>query len=163
MPLRDQSIGRQPCMKRTACRSVDVDQVPPCNGTQAANVEVSVLSLQRIECPFNQRNSSSECIVPLRQFQLPANSEIAKLRKHASHMGVKVRLAIANSRIGQSKAGHGASDKSTQYLSANFGGHHVHLRWHHVSLDKPPHTNLECDHLLEFLDCVAGAYCDCGI
>ena len=135
-------------------------QVASRDGTEAADVKVRILGLQRIERPFDQRDASRQGIFPLRQFQSPANPEVAKLRKHRSHVRMEVRPAIANTGIGKNESGHLVPDERAQYLPADLGRHDVHLRGHDVTLAESPHLDLQFDHLLELFDGVAGANCD---
>src|ERR1035437_10366083 len=93
-------------MKRTARAPVYVFKVASRNGTEAADIKVRVLGLQRIERPFDQRNPSRQGVLALHQFQPAANPKIIKLRQHCGHVRMKVWLPIANSWIGQNETSH---------------------------------------------------------
>ena len=49
--------------------------------------------------------------------------KIAKLRQHGSHVGMKIGPAIANSGIGEYKAGHLIFDERAENLPADLGRH----------------------------------------
>src|SRR6516164_8774900 len=134
MPLRHNAVGWQARMEWAGGGTIDIRDVAPRNGAQAADVEVSVLALERIEGPFDPRNSSRQSVLPLGQLKLPPNSKIAKLREHGSHVRMEVGPAIANSRIGQNEPGQFFSDERTQHLSTDLVRNHVHLRRHNVPL-----------------------------
>src|SRR5664279_1591996 len=101
MPFRDKPVRRQASVKRAAGGTLDISQVASCNATQAADVQIRISGLQRIKCPFHQKNSSRQRILTLRQFQSTADSEIAEIGKYSCHVRMKVGPAVANAGIGE--------------------------------------------------------------
>src|SRR5712675_458291 len=76
-PFCDDAIGGQPAL-HAGRFTIEVGIVAPHNDTQLLEIEVSIASLEWIECPFDEPNSAFDGKLPLSKFEASPDTLVSK-------------------------------------------------------------------------------------
>src|SRR5580704_16784863 len=118
--------------------TVAVWNVSANDGTQPREVEVGVFQLQRVECPFNEIDSSSNRIVALSELQQSPDAPVLVFGRNADQMRVKIDRSAVHSGKGQSNPNSFALVERSQHLSTAPLGNDENLIGYDIDLVEPP-------------------------
>ena len=80
-------------MQRAFGDAVTIRNITPGHSTEANEIEVRVLQVEWIECPFDEFDAALEGVLALKQFQPTANTAIAEFGQHRGHVRMQKRFA----------------------------------------------------------------------
>jgi hypothetical protein len=63
--------------------------------SQPIQVEMAIADFQRVKGPYNQANSASESLIPLKQFQQASHTAVTIGGMNSRHVGMQVHHTIA--------------------------------------------------------------------
>ena len=122
MPFDEQAIGGQAVMEWAGGDAVEIGDVVAGDGTEAIDVEVSVLGFEWIESPLDEADVAAEGVFALREFELAANPAVAVRGENRGHVGVEIRGTAVNADEGFGEADEGVAIESTENLAAGVVG-----------------------------------------